>query len=88
MLIRSTAKDLQLSYQSVRSILKDDLQMKPYKMWRWQELTDQHRDQRMKFCNWFMEEDIDPQLVVFSDEKFFLHEFCTKSSELLSLGCQ
>ena len=28
--IRSTAKDLQLSYQSVRKILKDDPKMKPY----------------------------------------------------------
>ena len=48
-----TAKDLQLFYQSVRRIL-NDLKMKPYKMWRCQKLTDQHRDQRMEFCRWFM----------------------------------
>ena len=63
--IRLTAKDLQLSYQSVRRILEDDLKIKPYKMWRCQELTDQHKDHRMEFCCWFMEEDIDPQLIIF-----------------------
>ena len=45
--------------------------MKPYKMWRCQELTDQHRDQRMEYCRWFMEENIDPQLIIFSDDKWF-----------------
>ena len=45
--------------------------MKPYKMWRCQELTNQDRDQRKEFCRWFMEEDIDPQLIFFSDEKWF-----------------
>ena len=47
---RFTAKNQHLSYQSVRRILKNDLKMKPYKMWSCQELTDQHRDQRMEFC--------------------------------------
>ena len=51
--IRSTAKDLELSYQSMRRILKDD-----------EELTYQHRDGRKQFCRWFMEEDIDPHSTI------------------------
>ena len=62
---KSTAKDLQLSCQSVPRIFKDDIKIKPYKMWRCQELTTQHRVQRMKFSHWFMEEDIDLQLIFF-----------------------
>ena len=40
-------------------------------MCRCQELTDEHWDQRMELCRWFIEEDIDPQLIIYSDEKCF-----------------
>lgn len=37
--LRATARDLQLSYRSLRVILKEDLKMKLYKIHRCQELT-------------------------------------------------
>jgi AraC-like DNA-binding protein len=57
--LRATARDLHLSYRSLRVILKEDLKMKPYKIHRCQELTNQHKEQRIQFCQWFMEGDID-----------------------------
>jgi inhibitor of nuclear factor kappa-B kinase subunit alpha len=69
--IRSAANVLQLSCSSLRNILKHELKMQPYKLHRSQELSNDHKQQRVKFCHWVTEEEIDPQMIIFTDEKWF-----------------
>ena len=50
-------------------MIRNDLKLFLYKFHEAQVLTIEHKDQRLKFCRWFCENDIDPQSVIFSDEK-------------------
>ena len=45
--------------------------MKPYKLHRSQELTEDHKKQRYDFCKWIIDEEIDPNKIIFTDEKWF-----------------
>ena len=39
--------------------------MKPYKLHRSQELTEDHKKQRYDFCKWIIDEEIDPNKIIF-----------------------
>ena len=45
--------------------------MKPYKLHRSQKLTKDHKKQRYDFCKWIIDEEIDPNKIIFTDEKWF-----------------
>ena len=71
--IRKLIHELDISYGSVRRILKNDLRLRPYKMVVEPLLTDEHKEKRKKFSNWvrthFRKEDT--MNILFSDEKLF-----------------
>ena len=71
---RKLTLELEISERSVRRILKDDLNLKPYKKIVQPRLTDDHKTKRVQFAkNWvrknFREEDT--MRILFSDEKMF-----------------
>ena len=49
---RKLALELEISERSVRRILKDDLNLKPYKKTVQPRLTDDHKAKRVHFANW------------------------------------
>ena len=53
---------------SLRGILKEDLKMKPYRLHRSQELTEDHKKQRYDFCRWMINDGIDLNKIIFTDE--------------------
>uniref|UniRef100_A0A914WDS8 UvrD-like helicase ATP-binding domain-containing protein n=1 Tax=Plectus sambesii TaxID=2011161 RepID=A0A914WDS8_9BILA len=71
--VQKLASELDISYGSIRRILKDDLLLRPYKKTIEPLLTDAHKDKRKKFFNWvrsnFRKEDT--MRILFSDEKMF-----------------
>lgn len=71
--IRKLVHELDISYGSVRRILKSDLKLRSYKMVVEPLLTDEHKEKRKKFSNWirthFRKEDT--MNILFSDEKLF-----------------
>ena len=70
---RKLALELEISERSVRRILKEDLNLKPYKKIVQPKLTDIHKAKRVQFANWirnnFRKEDT--MRILFSDEKMF-----------------
>ena len=66
--IAQAAQQNNLPVSSTYRMIRNDLKLFPYKA---QVLTNDHKDQRLKFCRWFCENDIDPQSVIFSDKKWF-----------------
>ncbi len=71
--VRSLAKEYGMSKSSAHRILKEDLELYPYKMIIQPKLTDEHKIKRKKFANWifnnFRKEDT--MWILFSDEKMF-----------------
>jgi len=71
--VRSLAKKYGISKSSAHRILKEDLELYPYKMIIEPKLTDEHKIKRKKFANWvfnnFRKEDT--MRILFSDEKMF-----------------
>lgn len=70
---RKLAGELGISRTSVRRILNNDLQLRPYKTRIEPLLSDEHKEKRIKFANWirtnFRKEDT--MRILFSDEKMF-----------------
>jgi len=70
---RKISMELDISYTSVRRIIKNDLGLRPYKKVIEPALSDDQKIKRKKFANWvrtnFRKEDI--LRIFFSDEKFF-----------------
>ena len=69
--IRNVARKLNFKESTTYRIMRNELKMKPYKLHRCQTLSAEHKTQRVQFCQWFTENAIDPQKVIFSDEKWF-----------------
>ena len=70
--VRQVSRKVGVSKTTVHRKLKFDLKLKPYKFNRCQQLTENHREQRLEFCRWIEERNIDVQKVIFTDEKFFV----------------
>ena len=70
--LRNVARKLDFSKTYVHKIAKNELKLKPYKFHKSQELTENHKKQRNEFCEWVVTSKIDPQKIIFSDEKFFV----------------
>ena len=70
--VRKVARKLNFSKSFVHQTLRNELKMKPYKFYKSQELTENHKKQRNEFCQWVITCEIDPQKIIFSDEKFFV----------------
>jgi len=70
---RKLARELGISQTSVLRILKNDLELRAYKMQKEPMLTDGHKEKRIQFANWvrrtFRKEDT--MKILFSDEKMF-----------------
>ena len=70
---RKLALELEISERSVWRILKDDLNLKPYKKIVQPQLSDIHKAKRVQFANWirnnFRKEDM--MRILFSDENMF-----------------
>jgi len=68
--LRKIAAQVNVSHKSVHTALRKNLQLKPYKITRYHKIEDGDPEQRMMFCNWFVnninDEDLD--FVFFSDE--------------------
>jgi hypothetical protein len=71
--VRSSAKEYDISKSSAHRILKENLELYPYKMIIEPKLTDEHKIKRKKFAKWvfnnFRKEDT--MRILFSDEKMF-----------------
>lgn len=67
------AVEMNLSETTVRRVLKEDLNLKPYKMTVQPSLTDQHKESRKRFANWIRTNfrKKDTMKILFSDEKMF-----------------
>ena len=69
--VRKVARKLDLSFSTTYRAMKLECELKPYKFNRSQVLTDDHKRQRVIFCEWLLNSNIDAQNVIFTDEKFF-----------------
>jgi hypothetical protein len=69
--LRRIARKLDFTLGTTYRILREDIKMKPYKFQRSQELTEDHIKQRLDFCCRINSSDIDPQKIIFTDEKWF-----------------
>ena len=70
--IRQIAKRLDFTTSTTHKILRKQLKMKPYKFHKCQELSEDHKSQRLNFCSWMIDSNIEPQKIIFTDEKWFL----------------
>ena len=70
---RKPSMDLRISERSVRRIMKKDLGLRPYKKVIEPLLSDDQKNKRQKFANWFRTNfrKEDTTRILFSDEKFF-----------------
>lgn len=69
--LRKLARKLDFSLSTTYRIIRQDVKMKPYKFHQSQELTEDHIKQRRDFCCRIQSTDIDPQKIIFTDEKWF-----------------
>ena len=76
-----------ISYGTTRSILRDDLKLKPYKLQAVHQLDPQNYAKRVKFAKWFLSlPDVAIDQIIFSDETFFcLTESLNKQNNRLWL---
>ena len=86
--LRKTAKDMNISHESVRTIVEQDLKMSPYKIRTRQLLTDlqkRKRKERAKILLNRLKGGTEKGKIVFSDEKLFLVEakFNTQNDRIL-----
>ena len=64
--------NLDIPYTTLRRILKTKIKMKPYKISLSQTLTAAHKQQRLKLCQWLLEQtDETISQIIFRDEKWF-----------------
>lgn len=70
--IRQIARRLDFGVFTTHQILTKHLKMKPYKYHKCQELNETHKNQRLTFCSWVSDSNIDPQKIIFTDEKWFM----------------
>ena len=70
---RGLALDLDISHESARRILRDDLGCRPYKHVIEPALTEEHKEKRKKFANWIRTNFRKQETlkILFSDEKMF-----------------
>lgn len=70
---RKLAQEMDISFSSVRRILKNDLQLRAYKKITEPLLKDDQKEQRKKFANWVRKKfrKDDTMRILFSDEKMF-----------------
>ena len=75
MSLRRRSLELGIPHESLRRIIKLDLNCKPYHIQTHQRLTDAHKDARVAMCQWFLrelhEDDSFQQRIWFSDEAHF-----------------
>ena len=69
--IKSISRKLGFSNTTTHRILRQNLKFKPFKTHRCQELTEEHKTQRLTFCRFILQSNINLQNVVFTDEKWF-----------------
>ena len=69
--IRKIASALNSTYYSVRTSMKKDLQLTPYKYRRCQTLTEADMQQRIEFYRWVLVGNIEPKNIIFTDEKWY-----------------
>lgn len=69
--IRRNAKKLNSGKQTTNEILRNDLQKEPYQSHRGQELTEDHKNQGLVFCQWILQNIIDLHKIIFTDEHWF-----------------
>ena len=70
--IRKLAVDSQISYESTRKILKDDLNLKPFKTQAVQKLEVADYEKRVQFAEWFLNRPKNTvDYIIFSDEAYF-----------------
>ena len=86
--LRKTAKDMNISHESVRTIVEQDLKMSPYKIRTRQLLTDlqkRKRKERAKILLNRLKGGTEKGEIVFSDEKLFSVEakFNTQNDRIL-----
>ena len=86
--LRKTAKDMNISHESVRTIVEQDLKMSPYKIRTRQLLTDlqkRKRKERAKILLNCLKGGTEKGKIVFSDEKLFSVEakFNTQNDRIL-----
>lgn len=74
--IRRSAKKLNSGKPTTNEILRKDLQKEPYQSHRCQELTEDHKNQGLVFCQWILQNIIDLHKIIFTDEHWFhLHPY-------------
>ena len=81
---RNVANRCQLCNASVRKILRIQLRQFPYKLQIGQHLSDEHKVNRVKFCEWFLKKFDGSEVysnVLFSDEAYFgLDAVCNRQN--------
>jgi transposase len=81
---RKLARDLHVSHKSIQQILKIDLQLKPYKIQKVQDLTPAQKAVRLERCKALkrLHEANDLKNLVFSDEKIFtVQQYVNKQND-------
>ena len=76
LLSKKKLKLLILPYDSVHTTMKKDLHLKPYKHHRCQEITEAHMQQRLEFCRWVLDGNIEPKYIIFTEGKRFCLRSC------------
>lgn len=67
------ASKFDISFSTAYTILKKKLGYKPYKPKTVVELTNRHKDNRVSFCQWLLQQDLNfPEFCLWSDEKWFV----------------
>ena len=70
--IRNISQALDLSYGTVHKILRDELNLYPYKSHLTNHLEPRHKRERREFCTWLLNKSEDfPTTVIWTDEKMF-----------------
>lgn len=85
------ARDLKVSHRSVRRMLKIDLQLKPYKIQKVQDLTPAQKKVRLERARVLkaLAASGDLPNIVFSDEKIFtIQQFVNKQNDRVWLACK
>jgi hypothetical protein len=81
--IRKLAKITGVSYSLVRSILKEDLHLKPYKQHEWHELEPGDYQKRLKFADFFLGLPKNARLLLLCCDEawFYLHHKVNKQND-------
>ena len=69
---RQMARNTDLSTFIVHKTLRSVTKLKLYKFYRSQQLKEEHKEQPMAFCQWIIDNNIDSQKIIFTDQKNFV----------------